>query len=207
MDPGFRPDNSGLFPLARNLRTGAGSPRVYLAGAIEAAPDGGVGWRRDLAPFLQDELGHTVHDPTDHDWKVLSEEERRSFRRWKTSPADWPRFQETVRRIIRRDAELILADTDYLIAYWDEAVVGGGGTHGELTLAYLHAIPVFLVLGMPRERVSSWILGCSEAVFDSFDSLRTHLKTLEMDGRLGLVLPPWMGEEPPEIPNDARKAP
>lgn len=188
-----------LFPLTRRMRPSDGVPRVYLAGAIERAADGGVAWRRDLAEYLRRELGHRVHDPTDHDWKALTDEERKSFRQWKTSPAHWPRFQETIRKIIRRDSELILTDTDYIIALWDEGVLGGGGTHGELTLAFLHGIPVFLVLGMPREAVSSWILGCCEEVVDSLEALKVRLKTLEKEERFGF-LHPARAERPAPTP-------
>ena len=37
--------------------------RVYLSGAIEHASDGGTGWRRQLASFLEEELGHEAYDP------------------------------------------------------------------------------------------------------------------------------------------------
>ncbi len=35
--------------------------RIYLCGAIDKAPDGGVGWRRALTARL---AGHEVLDPT-----------------------------------------------------------------------------------------------------------------------------------------------
>jgi hypothetical protein len=54
-------------------------------------------------------------------------------------------------------------------------VLGGGGTHGELTVCYEHGIPVYMVLGIPRAEVSSWILGCASEVFDSFQELREFL--------------------------------
>jgi hypothetical protein len=104
----------------------------------------------------------------------MSEEERRCFRLWKTQTENWPRFQEVVRRIIHRDLHLILNETDYVIAYWDESVLGGGGTHGELTLSYWFGIPVYLVLGLPCAEVSSWILGCATERYDSFDALQQH---------------------------------
>jgi len=200
-------DSSPLFPLARPSRSVDSIPRVYLAGAIEKAPDGGVAWRRDLTDFLTADLGHVVLDPTLHERPVLTEEERQHFRTWKTDTGRWSHFQDAVRRIIHRDAGLILTSTDYVIAYWDDGVLGGGGTHGELTLAFLHGIPVFLVLGMPRESVSSWILGCSEEVFDTFQALKGRLKTLAKEGRLGLNLSPLGRQGPPQPPKDPGEIP
>ena len=147
--------------------------RAYLAGAIEYAPDGGVAWRREMAAFLSGTLGHTVHDPSALAKEHLSAEELENFRHWKT--ADFPRFQETVRKIIRHDLQLVLEHSDYLVCRWCEGTRIGGGTHGELTLAYWHQIPVYLMCEIPVADVSSWILGCATHVYTSWDELRAAL--------------------------------
>ncbi|MCF7796952.1 MAG: hypothetical protein K9N11_00790 [Lentisphaeria bacterium] len=150
---------------------------VYLAGAIEAAPDGGREWRENLRPFLENELHHQVHDPAHNEFNVLSAHEQKFFREWKKT--DLPRFKDVMHRIIKQDLKYILFHTDYIICKWDEYVMAGGGTQGELTLAYLHNIPVYLVSEIPREKISSWILGCVTEIFDSFDGLKMRLKALE----------------------------
>ncbi|HYT31479.1 MAG TPA: hypothetical protein VEO37_02695, partial [Thermoanaerobaculia bacterium] len=66
--------------------------RVYLSGAIEHASDGGTGWRRELASFLEQELGHEAYDPAADEKKDLTEEELAGFRRWKIE--DPARFRE-----------------------------------------------------------------------------------------------------------------
>ena len=68
-----------------------------------------------------------------------------------------------------------LDEIDYVICYWDETVLKGGGTHGEVTLAHRMGIPVYLVMNMPFDDVSSWILGCCEGEFDSFVDLKQFL--------------------------------
>jgi hypothetical protein len=97
--------------------------------------------------------------------KNLTDQEVRDFRRWKI--ADLARFQATVRKIIAWDLEWIEKRTDYIVCYWDAAAARGAGTQGELTLAHRAGIPVYLVLGMPLEQVSGWILGCANRVFSS----------------------------------------
>ena len=144
--------------------------RAYLSGAIEYAPDHGRAWRAQLTPFLE-ALGHSVYDPAVDEKKNLTEEERRSFRGWKT--ADLPRFRETIRKIIAWDLDWIEKKTDYIVCYWDEHVLKGAGTQAELTFAYRLGIPVYLVAGMPIERISGWILGCSTEVFSSFEELQS----------------------------------
>lgn len=146
--------------------------QIYLAGAIEKAPDGGKAWRSALAVFLQ-EQGFRVFNPCINEEELLSPEEKVNFREWKVSCPE--RFMAIVRRIIDHDLDNLLNHTSFVICYWDEHVGGGAGTAGELTLAHVHKIPVLMVLGMPRRAVSSWALGCVTEVFESFDELRAFL--------------------------------
>jgi hypothetical protein len=147
--------------------------RVYLSGGIEYSPDKGRKWRADLAPLLRD-LGHEFYDPAEDERKTLDEDEIGQFRQWKTT--DLPRFQRAVRKIVHFDIDRLEDRTDYIICYWDESATKGAGTHGELTVAFRRGIPVYLVLGMPVEKVSGWILGCATDVFQDFDSLKTFLR-------------------------------
>lgn len=147
--------------------------RAYLAGAIEAAPDGGTAWRRDLTTFLDNELSWDVFDPSLHEQDFLTEEEKSNFRKWKST--DINRFMPVIKKIIDRDLHQLLTKCDSIICLWDEHVMRGGGTHGELTLAYEHEMPVYLVLGMPIAEVPSWIIGCTSEVFKNFDELKHFL--------------------------------
>ena len=35
---------------------------------------------------------------------------------------------------------------------------------------------MYLVLGLPRDKVSGWILGCATEVFEDFGSIKTFLR-------------------------------
>ncbi|HVZ18713.1 MAG TPA: hypothetical protein VG897_16470 [Terriglobales bacterium] len=145
---------------------------AYLSGSIEYSPDYGKSWRADIAPFLR-ELGHDIYDPALDEKKNLDDHEVREFRHWKTT--DLLRFQQTIRKIIAWDLDWIEQKTDYIICLWDAAAARGAGTHGELTIAHRLGIPVYLVLGMPLEQVSGWILGCATEVFENFEDLKVFL--------------------------------
>jgi hypothetical protein len=147
--------------------------RAYLCGAIEYSPDHGRGWRNALAAVLRD-LGHEWYDPAEDERKNLDDDELAGFRGWKLT--DLPRFQQTIRKIIAWDLEQIERRTDYIICYWDEHAGKGAGSQGELTVAHRRGIPVYMVLGTPRERVSGWLLGCATEVFEDFDSLGMFLR-------------------------------
>ncbi len=150
-------------------------PLAYLAGAIENAPDGGAGWREDLSRFLMEELNHNVFNPCLEESHILTPEEFRHFREWKT--VDLQRFRRVIHRIIKTDINMLIQKADYLICLWDEYVHNGGGTHGELTMAFWYNIPVFMVTEIPMEGMSSWIIGCTTEIFHDFESLKLFLKS------------------------------
>jgi nucleoside 2-deoxyribosyltransferase len=147
---------------------------VYLAGAIEFAPDGGKGWRTDIARFLQAELGLSVFDPCVNEVALLTEDEKDNFREWKRT--DRQRFLPVIRRIIDHDLDNVLHHTLFIVCLWDEHAMRGTGTAGELTVAYRHGIPVYMVLGMSANAVSSWAAGCATEVFSDFEELKRFLR-------------------------------
>lgn len=149
--------------------------KVYLAGGIEKAPDGGKKWRQDMSRFLDRELGHQSFDPTINELTLLNHEERIHLRNWKC--ADTPRFKETVRRIIRHDLDTLTNQCDYIICLWDEYATNGGGTYGEMTLAFRENIPVYMVTPLPLRSISGWIIACTDRIFCDFNSLRSFLRT------------------------------
>ncbi len=157
---------------------------AYLSGSIEYAFDLGVGWRAELTPFLR-ALGHEVYDPAADIRKNLTDEEVRDFRGWKAT--DLQRFQTTVRKIIAWDLDWIEQRSDYVVCFFDEAAQRGAGTQGELTFAHRAGVPVYLVLGMPREQVSGWILGCATEVFESFEQLRSFLSAKAAGHKLSAI--------------------
>lgn len=154
---------------------------VYLCGAIEYSPDFGRAWRADITPFLV-QLGHEVYDPALDEKKDLTDEERENFRGWKAT--DLNRFQQTIRKIIRYDLDIIEQKTEFVVAYWDEHAGRGAGSQGELTIAHRRGIPVYLVAGMPVTKISGWLLGCATEVFADFDELKAFLAMQSISGSM-----------------------
>lgn len=146
---------------------------VYLSGAIEGESDLGNGWRRDLTSWIENELGHSVLNPVEMTQILLDRENAHDFRDWKSN--DLVRFRKFMRQIIKQDIDAVVKDTDYLICNWTDAVRSGGGTQGEITVAYLEKIPIYLVYSDPIRNLSSWIAGCTTVIFKDFESLKTFL--------------------------------
>jgi hypothetical protein len=145
---------------------------AYLSGPIEYAEDGGKLWRRKLAPYLREQLGHRVYDPAEDEKKNLTDEEAAHFREWKSS--DVERFRRVVRKIIAFDLDIIENHADYVVCYWD-ASAKSGGTSAELTIAHRKGIPVYLVTTLPTPEISGWMLGCSDQLFSSIEDLKEFL--------------------------------
>src|ERR1700681_2798591 len=106
----------------------------YLCAPIEFAADGGKMWRRNLTPFLQNELGHRVYDPAEDEKKSLTDEEAAHFRDWKQT--DVERFRRVLRKIIYFDLDMIENQTDCVICYLTggASAMVSGGTPSELTI-------------------------------------------------------------------------
>jgi hypothetical protein len=146
---------------------------AYLCGPMDFSQQSPTLWRRKLAPFLRDQLGHRVCDPAEDARKVLTEEEIASFRVWQRTDLD--RFRRAVRKLIAFDIELLENRADYVVCYWDSETAWSGATPAGLTAAYRKGIPVYLVTALPVEEVDAWMLGCSDQVFSSIESLKEFL--------------------------------
>lgn len=148
--------------------------KTYLAGAIEHAPDLGKEWREEISIFLTRELNHEFYNPLEEEASNLTSEELVSFRGLKATDVD--AYKIIIRKLIDGDLNELKNQIDYIICLWDEYSEKGGGTHGELTVAYEHGIPVYMVTDKLKTEISGWILGCTTEIFPDFAKLKKFLK-------------------------------
>ena len=146
---------------------------AYLSGAMEHVADEGAGWREEMSQWLKVELGHDVIDPVITSQQLVDEHGADEYRQWKTEDPD--RFVNFVRKAVDLDLDNVINNSDYIICLWNENVLKGGGTHGEVTMAYHSNIPVYLVCEMKTEDMSGWIMSCSNKIFSNFEELRSFL--------------------------------
>ncbi len=148
--------------------------KAYLAGAIEHAPDMGRKWRESLGNFLEKELAHEYYNPLKEEAKYLTQEEMETFRALKVT--DINRYKIILRKLINGDLNELINGIDYIICYWDEYTEKGGGTYGEITVAFEHNIPVYMVTEKLNAEISGWVLGCTTEMFTNFNDLKKFLK-------------------------------
>ncbi len=153
---------------------------AYLSGAMEYDIDEGRSWRSELTVWLHDKLDIDVIDPVAETARVVGEQQAGDYRAWKKT--DIERYRRFVRQFVEHDTRMVTESSDFVICLWNEATARGGGTHGELTVAYLNQVPVYLVHSIPADQISGWILACATELFSSMESLRRFL-LLEFDRR------------------------
>jgi hypothetical protein len=147
---------------------------VYLAGAMEFAHDGGIGWRAEFTAWVAATLGHRTLDPTIFEHDQLSDEERASIKGLKAT-RQYDRIRALASRIVHYDARLLLEQSDYVVCLWNEATQLGCGTAGEITLACWADKPVHLLLEYPEDRASTWMIGCTTSMHHDWDDLKQTL--------------------------------
>ena len=149
---------------------------AYLSGPIENAKDDGISWRDDITIWLDSHLNHKVFNPVRETQSKIKECTKNDFRSMKrTDPFE---YKKIIRKIIKLDLEAVINDSDYLIVNWDKSVLKGGGTHGEITMAYWIKKPIYIVTSLPIEDMSSWIFACADFVVDDFQHLKKKLKQM-----------------------------
>ena len=139
---------------------------AYLSGPIENAENDGANWRDSITPWLKNEIEHDVFNPVVETRKIVSDLTNTQFREMKET--DPKKYKNLIRQIIDIDIKAVVEESDYLIVNWNKSVFRGGGTHGEITLAYYLKKPIYLVNHVPLDDLSSWIFSCATEVFDSF---------------------------------------
>ena len=150
--------------------------KAYLSGPIENAKNDGASWRQDMTLWLKYNLNHEVFNPVLETKSIIGNLNSDNFRSLKKT--DPIKYKNIIREIIKLDLEAVINDSDYLIVKWDKSVLKGGGTHGEVTMAYWIKKPVFIVNSIPIDDMSSWIFSCSDFIFNDFKSLKKKLTQL-----------------------------
>ena len=148
--------------------------RAYLSGGMEFAKGEGIDWRMEMDGWIREHLHHTVYNPNVESEAFLSKNlPGGRFRELKSENIE--KYVALVRKLIDMDSHEIAERTDYVVCYWDESAQRGAGTKGEVTMARFTGKPVFMVTSMKLQDIPGWVLGCTQKVFDSFESLRTFL--------------------------------
>jgi len=137
--------------------------KVYLIGGMQFAEDGGRTWRRELGAWLK-EQGFTVLDPLKFNKEKLLDEADPGMA-----------MKAAIREVIRYDIDVVVNKMDFGVCYYDESMIGGGGSHSECTQSLLSEKDLLIVLTIPKERASAWTLACATKVVGSIEELKEYI--------------------------------
>jgi len=133
--------------------------KTYLAGSIQAADDGGVGWRDKVSKDLS-ALGFECQDPTkaecNHSLAETIVDQKKKLENLKRG-GSWERYTSTMREI--RKADLVCVNnSEFMILYWNPEYKHGGTIH-EIVEAWQKHVPIYTVSYAPRMEFNDWVLG------------------------------------------------
>ena len=146
---------------------------IYLSGAIDHAPDRGVGWRQEVKPKLQ-MAGYSVIDPTegvDHELGRFLGWDLFSLEAWLELSTGNPRLYRQACRFLRERDERLLARANIVLVRLDE--YAGDGTRSEASLgAFLgRDVLVWEAWSGAAPALSVWFTGCVTSFHSDFGSI------------------------------------
>jgi hypothetical protein len=153
--------------------------RAYLIGPMDRVADGGVGWRRDLTPFLE-AIGVVVLDPTKKPIAIGCEDiEKREYRNGLKQEGRYNDLAKEVR--VLRVVDLRMCDmSDFLVAYINTDI-HMCGSYEELSWCNRMKRPILCMVEGGKQNVPDWLLGVlpHEHIFGSWDDIKDYLKNVD----------------------------
>lgn len=149
--------------------------KVYLAGAMEKKPDGGVTWRNRITPLLES-LKYEVLNPCINETEIYDQ--------FRIAPDEVKRLKKHLKReffmafgkaIVEKDFKLI-KQADLAIIYMDDPVLESSGTRGEMTVFHWLELPVITIKAMSFKDLSVWDFGNLGKVVNSIEECIEWLK-------------------------------
>jgi hypothetical protein len=170
----------------------------YLAGPIDRAADGGVGWRQAVTPALQD-MGVVVYDPTNKPTDIAREDsESRRARREAKLRGDYDRLVEDMWLIRHLDRRMV-DYSSFIIAYLDLDVYACG-TMDEIFQANAQKKPILTWCPQGKRYVPDYLFGTfpHEMMFDGLAPLLGYLRGVD-DGTETETFRRWLFFDPAKL--------
>jgi nucleoside 2-deoxyribosyltransferase len=142
---------------------------VYLAGAIDAVTDRGIGWRKEFSAALA-EIGVGAVIPNEKEEQRLPAKLLSKLK----AKRNLVEFRRMFRKHILLPDLAAMDACDMVVVRWDGEAIAG--TAHECGRAFMRRQPVLLVTPRPFNEVPSWLLACSEREFHTLDELIDYLK-------------------------------
>jgi len=149
---------------------------VYAAGAIEKAPDKGVGYRRDLKAAMEF-TKISIVDPCDFAYNLFQGKQK-TLQEVDAASSLREAYIKT-RMVVEGDCAAVV-ETEAVMALIDQYL--GSGTTSELTVAVAFKRPIYGVIGegVDLKNITPWVRACPSRYFESIQALANFVKESEI---------------------------
>jgi nucleoside 2-deoxyribosyltransferase len=154
--------------------------RVYLAGAMDRVLDRGIGWRKEITPFLQN-LEVTVFNPLTKPTEVGMEDVETHAHKTKLKKSK--RYDEMAHLMKTiRSVDLRLVDiSDFLVVNLD---LNGHpcGTYEEIFWANRQKKPIIIHMVQGKEKAPDWLFGTipHQHIFSDWNDVYGYLEHVNL---------------------------
>lgn len=155
--------------------------RCYLIGAMDRVKDGGVPWRKDITPFLE-ERGVVVLDPTDKPIGAGREDiEDRKLRKNLKECDQYDELQDAVHLL--RVIDLRMVDNSCFLICNINVDIHACGTYEEMSWANRMKRPILVHVEQGKENCPDWLFGMlpHEHIFGDWKTLKNYLVHVDGD--------------------------
>lgn len=150
--------------------------RTYLVGAMDRVPDGGVQWRDQITPILNN-MNIKVLNPCKKPTTTIKEDEE--TRHWIEYYKETEQYEKIRKHYgIIRNADLRCVDIcDFIIAHIDTSI-HACGTYEEIVTANRQKKPILIWCEQGKKYAPNWLffMLSHEHIFSSMEELIGHLK-------------------------------
>lgn len=148
--------------------------KFYLSGGMEYKTNLGSKWRDWITEKLQ-VLGHGVVDPVK--LETIGDDGVPIQKKLTTLKLEGKldEVRTLTREALFRKDMLGIQISDAIVVYYDESVQKGAGTLSEAWESFREGRPVYVVTEFSLEKVPSWLIGETTAIFSTFDEFLTYV--------------------------------
>lgn len=155
--------------------------RTYLAGAMDRVKDGGVGWRNEITPFLED-MGVVVLDPCKKELFMSHGMESDGDRARREELKQFGHYDQLATEVKEfRSSDLNAVDiVDFLVVNID-CDIHACGTYEESFWANRCKKPVLIHCEQGKKNAPDWLFGTfpHEHIFDNWLDLKEYLVNID----------------------------
>lgn len=149
--------------------------KFYLSGGMEYKEELGKEWREWITEKLEEQR-HDAINPVR--LEVLEEDDEPiqiKLTRMKKD-GDLDGVRKAVRHTLFRKDMFAIQLADAIVVLYDESAQHGAGTLSEAWESFREGRPVYLVTDFPVEKIPTWLIGETTAIFKDFHELLDYIK-------------------------------